>query len=341
MDKNEKEELVVVDLFAGIGGLSCGFDPKEDPDEEHQHAIRQWFFEQDARIVEQLKKRFSFCPQQQHRCRCVTLSVDQVSSQMPEVCHVLLGGPPCQPFSRAGKQKGHEDSRNHLPTFSAAVRQSRPWIFVMENVEGLARPPHRQRVLDPFVASLSDQYAIQVEVIKFHCWGVPQKRTRLLVIGLRRDQLELHGPFSLKMNNTPKSTITVVGDVLDAQVVCRDDLHPERTIGPLWSARIAKYESTSHTRPRCLYFDEPSRTLTTRNLCGRTNDTLRIRRHDGSQRTLTVEEAARLQTVPLDWLEGLEENLAFSLIGNSVPPQFSKQTLVPSILEWIKSQKTK
>src|SRR5438128_482609 len=53
---------------------------------------------------------------------------------------VLHGGPPCQPFSVAGRQRGHRDARNMLPEFVRAVTESRPLTFVCENVAALAGP---------------------------------------------------------------------------------------------------------------------------------------------------------------------------------------------------------
>lgn len=71
---------------------------------------------------------------------------------------VLHGGPPCQPFSVAGRQRGSEDVRNMLPEFVRAVTQAEPLAFVCENVPALAGPKFVPYLQSAFLKPLSQRY---------------------------------------------------------------------------------------------------------------------------------------------------------------------------------------
>lgn len=98
---------------------------------------------------------------------------------------VLHGGPPCQPFSIAGKQRGHNDERDMWPSFIEAVLTLRPEAFVAENVPGLLDPKFRKYVNEIILAPLTPDY----HIIKFKAvasdFGVPQVRKRVIFVGFR------------------------------------------------------------------------------------------------------------------------------------------------------------
>lgn len=99
---------------------------------------------------------------------------------------VLHGGPPCQPFSVAGRQRGHEDARNMLPEFLRAVRESRPLAFVCENVPALAGPKFAPYLQKHFLGPLSRDYCVTDFRLSAHDFGVPQLRHRVFFVGFRR-----------------------------------------------------------------------------------------------------------------------------------------------------------
>jgi DNA (cytosine-5)-methyltransferase 1 len=98
---------------------------------------------------------------------------------------VLHGGPPCQPFSVAGRQRGHEDARNMLPEFLRAVRDSRPLAFVCENVPALAGPKFAPYLHKHFLGPLSRDYYVTSLRLSAHDFGVPQLRHRVFFVGFR------------------------------------------------------------------------------------------------------------------------------------------------------------
>ena len=98
---------------------------------------------------------------------------------------VIHGGPPCQPFSIAGKRNGSRDDRDMWPAFIAAVREVKPAAFVAENVPGLLDSKFSGYVHDVILKPLAASY----EVVKFSMlasdFGVPQLRRRVIFVGFR------------------------------------------------------------------------------------------------------------------------------------------------------------
>ena len=97
---------------------------------------------------------------------------------------VIHGGPPCQPFSIAGSQRGKSDSRNMWGEFNRAVNTIKPRAFVAENVLGLASAKFEEFVRKEILEQLSD-YHIQKFVLNSANFGVPQIRRRVFFVGFR------------------------------------------------------------------------------------------------------------------------------------------------------------
>lgn len=98
---------------------------------------------------------------------------------------VLHGGPPCQPFSVAGRQRGEQDARNMLPEFLRAVREAEPLSFVCENVPALAGPKFAPYLQKAFLEPLTENYRITTFKLSAHDFGVPQLRHRIFFVGFR------------------------------------------------------------------------------------------------------------------------------------------------------------
>ena len=99
---------------------------------------------------------------------------------------VLSGGPPCQPWSQAGHSKGADDKRDLLGAMPGLVRLLSPKAFVFENVPGLMSPTHRD-YLEQLVKELRESggYGVAVGVVQAADFGVPQKRRRIIIAGIR------------------------------------------------------------------------------------------------------------------------------------------------------------
>jgi DNA (cytosine-5)-methyltransferase 1 len=99
---------------------------------------------------------------------------------------VLHGGPPCQPFSHAGRQRGHLDPRDMWPEFVRATLEIMPLAFVGENVSALSDSKFSDYVQQNIVEPLQEKYTI-VPITLLHAanYGVPQVRRRVFFVGFR------------------------------------------------------------------------------------------------------------------------------------------------------------
>ena len=112
---------------------------------------------------------------------------------------LIHGGPPCQPFSVAGRQNGSEDERDMWPAFIDAVLTLMPDAFVAENVPGLLDPKFQKYVKETILSPLTPHY----QIIKFSAiasdFGVPQVRKRVIFVGFR-------SPKAAKFYTIPEPT---------------------------------------------------------------------------------------------------------------------------------------
>ena len=283
---------VVIDLFAGCGGLSLGFEAQGFPTIGFEN-------NSDAASTYSLNL--------QGDCHCLTL---KETTPLPQA-QILIGGPPCQPFSVGGKQKGLGDSRDGFPIFTKAVEVHQPDIFLIENVRGLLYKS--KSYLEKVVKCLQSlDYLVEFTLLNAVNYGTPQKRERVFIVGHR-------GKF--RFPPQPSQPITA-GEALGELAFSIPD--NSKFLTPSMDQYIAKYEKASQCiKPRDLHLDKPARTVTCRNLAGATGDMQRLKLPDGRRRRLTFREGARLQSFP-DWFNfsGNEQSV-FNQIGNAVPPMLA------------------
>ncbi len=171
---------LAVDLFAGAGGLSLGF---EQAGYDIAAAV-----EHDP--IHAAVHEYNY-PYSTAFCRDVaTITGDEIrarSSIGDTEIHVVAGGPPCQGISMIGK-RAIEDPRNVLlKQFARLVKDLQPRYFVMENVAGLTVGSHRH-LLDEVVEIMGDSgYSVVLpyRVLQAADFGTPQSRRRLILLGAR------------------------------------------------------------------------------------------------------------------------------------------------------------
>ena len=297
---------LVIDLFAGCGGLALGFEAA---------GFRTIGYEMLADACATYRHNL------QSSCYQVTLTP---ASDLVEVADVIIGGPPCQPFSVSGHQRGLKDSRDGFPTFLSAVERYRPKFALFENVRGMLfrNKPYFEEIV---ITLQKCNYFVEWQILNAVDYGVPQRRERLFCVA--------HKGGWKWPNKTNLSFQYSAGEALGELALSAS---PETKILTVsMDEYIKKYEKASQCiRPRDLHLDAPARTVTCRNLCGATGDMLRIRLPDGRRRRLTVREGARLQSFP-DWFEFQgSENSQFNQIGNAVPPLLAK-ALARSVMAYL------
>lgn len=166
----------VLDLFSGCGGFSNGF-------------IKQNFTIKGA--IE-FDKEIALTYQKNHPDTKIfigdirKLNIEEVKNELGDI-DVIIGGPPCQGFSIAGK-RDINDQRNTLPLeFIKYVEYFNPKIFVMENVKGLVSMD-KGRVLKHFLEQFEAiGYKVKYKVLNCSDYEVPQIRERIFIVGVRND----------------------------------------------------------------------------------------------------------------------------------------------------------
>lgn len=189
----------VIDLFSGPGGLSLGLrrsglnvianvELNRNAMETYAaHDSNAIHFNEDVRGI----------------------SFDQFRGKVD----VVVGGPPCQPFSIGGLRKGKTDERDMIPEFIRCLKEVQPEAFLMENVPGLIYKKSRP-YFDWVLAQLSQcGYGLNWAVLNSADYGVPQKRKRLIVMGARSIHLRFPAPSHGSGTDNPHvSALDVLGE---------------------------------------------------------------------------------------------------------------------------------
>ena len=173
----KKQKHLLVDLFAGCGGLSIGME---------QAGFTPWFVNEIVPI---------FC--NTYKCNHKLLDshyyvgdINQLNKDIAKFQDILsdisivCGGPPCQGFSTANRQRIIDDPRNNLyKAYLQFLSVVRPKFFVMENVRGMANKI--EEIKQNFREYLGEEYQFDAAVLQAQDFGVPQNRKRLIMIGNR------------------------------------------------------------------------------------------------------------------------------------------------------------
>ncbi|MDT3356137.1 MAG: DNA cytosine methyltransferase [Bacteroidota bacterium] len=222
---NKKTRHLLVDLFAGCGGLSTGME---------NAGFTPWF-------VNEIVPQYCDTYRANHQLpdgHCYVGDINKLNSNIKDYKSILkdidlvCGGPPCQGFSTANRQRIIDDPRNGLyRAYLQFLQHVRPKFFVMENVVGMANK--LAEIKEDFLKYLGDEYAFDAKVLQTQNYGVPQNRRRLIFIGNRMgvDPADIFAEIE-KQRRDP----FVLRDVLEG-------LPPLQVKEPKGKAGIENYES--------------------------------------------------------------------------------------------------
>lgn len=314
----EKKTLKVMSLFSGCGGMDLGFVLAEHPTYNYEVV---WANDNNEFASQTYKRNFKH--------NIVTQDIWNVDLEHAPKCDVIIGGFPCQDFSilRGGTRAGFGSKRGLLYTkFVEAVAKKLPKFFVAENVKGLLTIEKGwaiQKIKRDFEKVDHVGYDVQFKLINFADFGVPQKRERVVIVGVRGDlgvkfafpeptykkrhvpvKVALSGVENVKFNNEKLN-------VNPSTVEKLKKIPPGGNYKYLPELSNKNWMSLIYKR---LHPDLPSPTI----VAGGGGGTWGY--HYKEPRPLTNRERARIQTFP-DWF-------AFSgsttevrrQIGNAVPP---------------------
>lgn len=400
-----------IELFAGAGGLLDGF---EQTGNFNLLGAVEWLKPQVRTLVTRLEKKYR---DNDARRKILNFDIQRTQELFEgwkddeefgssegldalvgnQSVDVISGGPPCQAYSLAGRIRDgngmKDDYRNFLfEAYIKVVERYRPKVIVFENVEGiLSAIPTGEKITDLIHKAFDDAgYEIIDNLRKYALldlteFGVPQKRKRVIIVGIRRDndytdyQNIIHDFYT---NILPKSKVNEVQTVKDAikdlppiyplpdiigrqayenncyinghysrfhskrdQEIFYDlakDIGDRTGIYDNADALIELYYQKTGKRTKVhkyhvLRWDAPSNTIPAH----LKKDGLRHIHPDPEQkRSITVREAARIQTFDDDFEFNESQVANFEMIGNAVPPVFAKKLgeLVPLLLKGISSK---
>lgn len=171
----------LIDLFAGCGGLSLGLE---------QSGFNTIFFNEIMPVYASTYLRNRHISEGHYFIG----DINTLNEHLDDYRHIweleddgvdlVCGGPPCQGFSMANRQRVIDDPRNNLyKAFLTFLRAVRPKFFIMENVKGMAQ--RIAEIKDNFREYMGDEYSFDYRILKAQDFGVPQNRERLIFIGNR------------------------------------------------------------------------------------------------------------------------------------------------------------
>lgn len=322
-----------IDLFTGAGGLYRGF---KDAGMEHLLSVEIW-----KPAIDTLKSNYPDIELYEGDIRKLDDKKIQEYLKGRE-CDVLVGGPPCQGFSTIGKRL-EKDPRNELVfEFIRIVNTVRPRFFIMENVKGLLSANNgimRQLIIEEF-AKIGYKKTIS-DVLCAADYNVPQMRQRVFFFGVR-DDIDL--PIELSFPEASEDKVTVGDAIMDLmgkeneipnhvpmkhnetvtrRIECipegggipKEGLPEDVAYGSRSDYANNKLKNFSHVYKRL----DRSKQATTM-VPGHNAFPL----HPVANRSLTVREAARIQTFPDDVVFSGSRQEQCIQVGNAVPVKLAE-----------------
>jgi DNA (cytosine-5)-methyltransferase 1 len=284
--------MKVVDLFAGCGGLSQGF---LDAGFDVVAAFDNW-----KKAIDVYQLNFN------HPIHEVDLSEvgshSKIASYNPDI---IIGGPPCQDFSSAGKRDESLGRADLTISFAQIIKEVTPKFFVMENV---ARILKSQALQDAMRIFREAGYGLSYTVLDASYCGVPQARKRFIMVGELGGEDDTIKHYLDKNLSEKQMTIRdYMGDELDIEHYYR---HPR-----------------NYNRRGVFSIDEPSPTVRgvsrpiPSGYKGHSGDTAPI---SSEVRELSEYERSRIQTFPKNFQWVGSKTAIAQLLGNAVPVNLGK-----------------
>jgi len=328
----------VVELFAGAGGLAIGLE-KAGIKCAALNELDKWACQTlrknrpEWNVLEGDIKEYDF-------------------SEYNNKVDIVTGGFPCQAFSYAGKKLGLKDARGTLfYEFARVVKEVQPAICIGENVRGLISHENG-KTLEGMISILDEigyNVVTPVQVLKAINYNVPQKRERLILVGVRKDidiSYSYPRPYGEIYN---LEDALKEGELFDTNVAESSGAsypeHKKQVLdlvppGGYWRDLPIQMQKEYMQKSfylgggktgmaRRIAWDEPSLTLTCSPAQKQTE-----RCHPDETRPFTVREYARIQTFPDDWQFEGSISQQYKQIGNAVPVNFAKE-IGYSIIEFL------
>lgn len=291
----------VVSLFSGVGGLDLGFiraghtivwanDLYKDAVDTYRQNIGKHIILDDIRNI----------------------NTDDILD-----CDIVIGGFPCQGFSVANTQRHEDDDRNILyKELIRVISKKQPKFFVAENVKGILSMGGGT-IINMIINDFSALgYKVQKKVLNAADYGVPQKRERVIIVGVRNDiNFEYTYPNPTHTDNISKKGLlpwVTVGEAF------RNIPDPDID-NSLPNHEYSKYKLrfNGYIGHRTIDPNKPAPTVTAR---GDDKGGVVVLHHPNNLRRMSCRELATVQSFPLDFVFSGTRSSVYRQIGNAVPP---------------------
>lgn len=339
--------MKVIDLFAGVGGLSLGFS--------------QAGF--DIVYANEYNKSIAYAYKKNHPKTIVDstdireIDFEKTFRPYKNKISVVMGGPPCQGFSQKGKRIGFEDERNFMfKQFAKVVQIVQPEFFLLENVPNILTSEggfFKNEIVKIFTEM---GYDVKSKILKAENFGVPQTRRRAVFLGKK-------GTLNFEIPDTNGKTTTVQEALCDLPILKSGEGTDEQdyTTPPqnLFQKKMRKsrcliknHKATNHSkialeRLKLMTLDSTKEDLPKKHRTKSIHSGTWTRlKPDGFARTITtrfdtpssgqftlpyqdrcitVREAARLQSFPDDFIFVGPKTNQMLQVGNAVPPMMAEK----------------
>jgi DNA (cytosine-5)-methyltransferase 1 len=310
----ETKTLNVIDLFCGCGGMSKGLT---DAGLNVIAGIDIW-----DKAIESYNKNYH------HKAYCADLTqlppekFNELYNKENKNVDILVGGPPCQSFSIAGK-RDKNDPRNALfMEYVKYLDYFKPKAFIMENVIGMLskKTANGEYVIDIIMEQLNRNYNCIINKLYASDFEVPQNRRRTIIIGIRKD-----------LNILPKEPEPIIKSVQD-RIPVKNILLPKEEVDKKYYlsekalAGIANKKGINKEKgfgfgAQMLDFDKPSYTIPAR--YWKDGYDALVKYNEKEIRRLTITELKRIQSFPDNYIiDGSNKDIIMQ-IGNAVACKFS------------------
>jgi DNA (cytosine-5)-methyltransferase 1 len=300
----------IVSLFSGAGGLDLGLVQSD-------HAII-WANDIYEDAVATYRRNIGSHIDLRDIC--------SISSDEIPISDVVVGGFPCQGFSVANWGRVVDDERNKLyREMVRVISDKQPRFFVAENVKGLISLG-KGEVLKKIIFDFSEAgYSVQWQVLNAADYGVPQKRMRFVMFGIRKDIIVPHICFppkpthqnpNLKPSNSSLKPWLTVGEALAHFPEPEEAPEIPNHVYSRYKLRFNGYLGHRYIDP-----SQPAPTVTGR---GDEKGGVVVLHHPKNHRRMSARELAAVQSFPDDFVFEGTRTSAYRQIANAVPPELGR-----------------
>jgi len=304
-------DFTTVDLFCGCGGMSIGFS---NAGFNIKLGLDNW---QDALNVYKINLK--------HETLNIDLSnvnetLEVIAKHKPSL---IIGGPPCQDFSHAGKRNENLGRADLTISFAEIIKKIKPKFFVMENVE---RTLNSKRYNKSKEIIKSTGYGLTEKILDASFYGVPQKRKRLFVVG--------------ELNGNDNFLDECLGNLANSERMTVRKYFEKNYDNHLEFEHYYRHPR-NYSRRAIFSIDEPSATIRGVNRPVPPN----YKSHAGDStyqinlvKPLTTQQRAMIQTFPEDFIISGNKTVTEQMIGNAVPVKLA-ESVAKCLIYYMKGEK--